>query len=353
MRDIVLSYKKDITIEEFDSGGKPSFIAYRGQNRPDNFRIILNAHVDVIPGKPEQYRAYIRDGKLYGRGVYDMKAAAIVLANIFCEYVDKVPYALALQIVTDEESTGYNGTRYQIRQGVRGDFIICGECGRSIGTYEIANEAKGSVVASIGLRGRSAHGAYPWRGDNAALKAMNFTRLLHERYPSPTEATPDTTFTVTSVNASSDASTKIPDLAAIKIDARYAPGDPNFRSKAHFATLIEEIDPNAEVLDFIDFSSPIYTNPRNPLLLDLKASAEEIEETEFSLVCRNGTSDGRFYGDVGDEACEFGIAGEHQHADDEHITIEAFRNYIGTMRDFMGKTVSSELRERATRAFVA
>jgi len=353
MRDIVLSCNKDITIEEFESNGKPSFLAYRGEQRPKKFQIILNAHVDVVPGKSEQYQAFIKDGKLYGRGAYDMKAAAVVLAQVFCEFVDKASYGLALQVVTDEENSGAHGTLHQIKQGIRGDFVICGECGRSTDSHEIANEAKGIAVASLGFRGSSTHGAYPWKGDNAALKALRFTQLLYEKYPAPTEATTESTFTITSVDATSDAYTKTPDLAVVNVDARYAPSDPNFRSKAHFAALIGEIDPNAEILKLYDFSSPIYTSPHNPSLLSLLASAEKIEGAEFSLVRRNGTSDGRHYGDVGCESCEFGIAGEHQHGDDEYITLEAFRNYLDTMRDFLGKTIAVEQYSQANRAFSA
>lgn len=351
MLERVLAANKDITIEEFESDGKPSFLAYRGQQRPDNFRIILNGHVDVVPGKPEQFKAVVKDGKMYGRGVYDMKGAAIVLTEVFCEFVDKVPYALALQITTDEEPNGINGTKYQIAQGVRGDFVICGECGRSTSVYEVANEAKGSVAFTLGFRGNSAHGGYPWRGDNAALKAAEFARKLHERYPTPPEATSETTITLTSIVTHDVAHNRIPDFVTAIIDARYAPGDPQFRSRAHVAALIEEIDPNAEIIGFDHFDAPIYTSPNNPLLQALKTSAERVEGAEFSFVRRNGTSDGRFYGAVGDQACEFGIAGENPHSDDEYITLRAFSNYLATMRDFLEKTVTSEQGNTRTRAY--
>jgi succinyl-diaminopimelate desuccinylase len=126
-----------------------------------------------------------QDGKLYGRGAYDMKAAATVLANVFCEFVDTTPYPLALQIVSDEEDNGHNGTDYQIAHGVRGTFVICGDCGRTSSTYTIANEAKGNVILSVMFKGKAAHGAYPWHGDNAALKAADFVRKLHTTQPPP------------------------------------------------------------------------------------------------------------------------------------------------------------------------
>jgi len=335
MLKFVQASGKDITIEEFHSGGKPSFLAYKGQDRPTQFHLILNGHIDVVPGKPEQYQPFVRDGKLYGRGVYDMKAASVVMAEVFCKYVDTVPFALGLQIVTDEESAGTHGTLYQVQQGVRSDFVICGECGRASNVYEIANSAKGVVMAELGFNGRSAHGAYPWKGNNAAAQAYRFVHALHERYPVPTSPTEDTTATVTSLIADSDAPNKIPDGATVKLDIRYKPGDPHFSNKAAFESLIKSLDPDAHVKGYYDFASPLYTDPNDPQLLQLKAAAETVEGHEFQFVQRNATSDGRYYGNVGNQACEFGIAGEHQHADGEHITLQALEDYQQTLRTFL------------------
>ncbi len=339
--NVIRASGKDITIEEFESNGKPSFIAYKGKRRPANFGIIFNTHLDVVPGKPQQYKATIKDGKLYGRGVYDEKAACIILADLFCEFVDKVPYALGFQVVTDEEVGGENGVLLQIKKGVRGNFIICAECGRRTNVHEIANEAKGIVIADISFNGNAAHGAYPWRGDNAAPKAASFINALHQRFPSPSEESDETTFTVTSMSASGGSHTRIPDFATVQLDIRYAPNDSNFDNRDNLHALIKDIDPNAE-LSIIFFDSPLYSSPDNPLLQSLKASAEAIEEAPFSFVRRHATSDGRHYGDVGDQACEFGIAGENQHGDDEYITLEAFNNYRQTMRHFLTQTIESK-----------
>ena len=339
---------KDITIERFIHGNKPSFLAYIGKSRPANFRIILNGHVDVVPGKPEQFKPTVEDGKLIGRGAFDMKAACIVLADAFIEFVDKVPYALGLQIVTDEESTGVRGTRYQIEQGVRADFIICGECGRSPKVHEIANEAKGRAVAEIRFKGKHAHAAYLWKGSNAAIQAAKFAMKVDEHYPA--KETSETTIALTKLVADDNNFSLVPHTATIVLDARYAPGDPNFRSKDHFTALIEELDPEAEIVAFHEFGAPVYTDPQNPLLLQLKASAEHIEQATFTFVRRHATSDGRWFGAVGDQACEFGIAGEHQHGEGEFITIDGFVYYWKTIRHFLTATIANEAERTEKRA---
>lgn len=336
--DMLRSSGKDITIEAFESGGKPSFIAYKGAKRPERFKIIFSVHVDVVPGKSHQYKAKIADGKLYGRGANDEKAACVILAELFCEYVDKVPYALGFQVVTDEESGGYNGARHQIKQGVRADFVVCAECGRRSDVHEIANEAKGAVFMDVSFAGNAAHAAYPWRGDNAATKAAAFINALHRQFPSPNEDSPETTFTVTSISAHGGAMTRIPDSATVGLDIRYAPEDANFKNRATLTALFKKIDPSAEPSILI-FDSPLYSSPDNPLLQALKASAEKIEGAAFSFVRRNGSSDGRHFGKVGDQACEFGLAGEDQHGEHEHVTLEAFSYFRKTMRHFLQTTI--------------
>jgi succinyl-diaminopimelate desuccinylase len=346
IREFIRASGKYITIEEFEDNGKPSLLAYRGQHRPERFGVIFNIHLDVVPGKPEQFIPRVEDGKLYGRGAYDMKAAAVVLAQVFCEYVDTVPYALGLQIVTDEESTGDRGTKHQIEQGVRADLIICGECGRATGTYEIANEAKGVAALELLFTGESAHGAYLWRGENAALKATAFVQKVHEHFPVPRKATGGTTIAVTGVSAGGDVHNQTPESATVRIDCRYAPDDARFANIPAITDLIRTIDPSATITKVLTYGSAMYANPHNPLLQELKAAAEQTEGEAFTFVRRNGASDGRFYTEVGDEACEFGIAGERQHGDDEYITIEAFRNYLKTMRTFIENATAPEAAQR-------
>lgn len=337
----IVSCGKDITIEEFRSGNKPSLLAYRGKVRPKNFRIILNGHLDVVPGSPEQFQPYVKDGKLHGRGTYDMKAAALVLTDVYCEKVDEVSYPIALQIVTDEESAGVHGVQHQIKQGVHADFVICGDCGRAPASHTIVNEAKGNVWATVEFQGAAAHGAYPWKGDNAALKAARFVHTLHEQFPTPEDSTRGTTITVTSIVTHGSAANKVPERASATIDARYPNGDPNFVSQERFIDFLKKIDTEIADITIQDFASPLHTNPSNPLLLALKASAEKIEGTEFTFDQNCGTSDGRHFSTVGIEACEFGIEGVGQHGNDEYIPLAALYSYQAIMRDFLQRTSSS------------
>jgi succinyl-diaminopimelate desuccinylase len=65
------------TVERFESRGKPSALVYPGARRP-HVRVMLNAHLDVVPGEPHQFRPRREGSRLYARGAQDMKVSALV-----------------------------------------------------------------------------------------------------------------------------------------------------------------------------------------------------------------------------------------------------------------------------------
>ncbi len=69
----------DYTIERFERNGIKSALIYFGRTRPKEFKVLLNGHLDVVPGKKEAYTPKIKGNRLYGVGAMDMKA------NVACQ----------------------------------------------------------------------------------------------------------------------------------------------------------------------------------------------------------------------------------------------------------------------------
>ena len=44
--------------------------------------VMLNAHLEVVPGRPEQFAPEVRDGRIYGRASQDMKGSGAVLLRL-------------------------------------------------------------------------------------------------------------------------------------------------------------------------------------------------------------------------------------------------------------------------------
>src|SRR3954468_14857901 len=167
-------------VRRFESNGKPSALL-PPPGAGGDLRVILNAHLDVVPAPDDQFVPR-RDGdRLYGRGAHDMKAAALVLTAVFGEVAAGLPYPIGLQLVTDEEVGGADGTAHQLAQGVRAAFVVIGEQS----ALRVVTESKGICQARLTTTGRAAHAAYPWLGSNALSGLTAALDRLLARYPVP------------------------------------------------------------------------------------------------------------------------------------------------------------------------
>lgn len=324
----------NVTIERFESNGIHSFIAYKGKNRPAKFDILLNAHVDVVPAAhPGAFDAYEKDGKVYGRGTLDMKGTALALTQVFIEAVNEVPYALGLQIVSDEEVGGQDGANYHLAQGVKADFVLIGEYSNTDNT--IYNAARGICWIEVGFKGKSAHGGHLWNGDNAVVKAGHFITNLLKIYPTPQKETWITTANVASIATTNQTYNKVPDEATAKIDFRFTQEDPNFKDKASLTNFVKKLHNEAEILSIVTFEPSVHVEDLNPYVVGLKNAAKNITGKESALGSRPAASDGRHFAGHNIDVVEFGLLGQHSHSEGEYVEIESFKRYTETMYEFL------------------
>src|SRR6185437_5134896 len=157
----------------------------------------------------------------------DMKVSALVEAQVFRELAGGLPYPLALQLVTDEEVGGRDGTLHQIGQGVSGGFVVIGEHSG----LRIVTDSKGMVTATLRAVGRSGHSAYPWQGDNALVKLQRSLANLLAAYPIATEEAWRTTVNIARIETPNQAYNQIPALAEARIDIRFPPEDTNLNGR--------------------------------------------------------------------------------------------------------------------------
>ena len=211
---------REIDVEDHDFNGLPVLTAAIGPR--DAPTVVLHGHLDVVPGRPEQFRPRVEGDRLIGRGAYDMKGALAAMMCALHDVAAESRVRVRFLCAPDEESEDIDtrSTDEMVRQGFVGDFAITGEpTGLHVGV-----QAKGVLACRIVVRGRAAHGSTPWLGDNAVLKAIDVFRRI-ETLPFSRESSE--LFDRPSINLGringGDALNKVPDECTMVVDIRYLP----------------------------------------------------------------------------------------------------------------------------------
>jgi succinyl-diaminopimelate desuccinylase len=315
----------DHKFSPFVSDGLPSLL-YGNQNT-DKFKIILNAHLDVVPGELHQYNPHVKDGKLYGRGAYDMKGAAAVMIKLYDEIADQLDYPLGLQLVTDEELAGGRCTYTQLEKGVRTELAIIGECGSN---FDIINETKGLVHATLIASGAKAHGAYVWRGQNAILKMYEALNIIHQHFPTPHEETSETTINVSKIHTSNETWNLVPDDCTATLDIRY-----NRKDKETILERVRSLLPEGVILKVEKTRNSHYTDSNHAYINTLREVGREVTGEPFKVRNTFGGSDTSFFSEFGCEAVEFGPIGGGQHDGGEWVSIQGLADYYQILKKFL------------------
>jgi succinyl-diaminopimelate desuccinylase len=315
------------TVERFESNGKPSALVYSGLARR-HFPVILNAHLDVVPAPAGQFQPYVDGDRLYARGAHDMKVAALVEALVFKE----LSGPFALQLVTDEEVGGRDGTLHQVEQGVTADFVVIGEQSG----LRLVTESKGIFNAVLSATGHAGHSAYPWHASNALVPVVESVRNVLAKYPVPTEEAWRTTVNVARIETTNQALNQVPADAQAWLDIRFPPQDTDFDGRtaeeiaAHLRTFcapgvtvsVERLDP------------PHKAANDSPQVLALQQAARN-QGYEASFLRKHGAADGRFYYQRGIDAVIFGIGGDGLHGPDEYVDITTIEPYYLALTEFL------------------
>lgn len=327
-----ISTNKNITIERFKSGDSPSFLAYAGKIRPEKFDVLLNAHVDVVPAPAKDFEPYIKNDKLYGRGAYDMKVAAVVLADIFLELAGKTPTRLGLQIVSDEEVGGFNGTYHQLKQGIpKADFVIAGE----MTNLEICNETRGICWVDVHFKGVKAHGGYIWDGKNAIMAASEFASQVIQKLPIPNKKTWTCTANIASIETDNVTYNQVPENAVVKIDFRFTPRNKNFSSEQAVKNFLLKLYPKITKIEVKMLAPAVEVSADNVVLQQLTQAFAAATGQEAKLIKRYASGDARHFSERGQNCIEFGLSGDNMHADNEYAELSSIEPYHAALTKFL------------------
>src|SRR2546423_431452 len=291
--------------------------------------LLLHGHVDVVPGRPEQFEPRVEGDRLHGRGAYDMKGALACLLLALADLREQDQVRVRLGVVPDEESEEEDdrGGDRLVEAGFVGDFAITGEPT----DMQVGIAAKGVLAMRIQVLGRAAHGATPWLGENAILRAYE---VFQEVESLPFASRSSELFDRPSINLGrilgGDALNKVPDTCFIDVDVRYLPEqDPT--------AILAEVRELPGVRVISTFSRPpVLVDPNSPYVQALRASAGPHTDGQVrGVVGRDGASDAVSFLRVGIPAVEFGPVGGGHHGPDEWVSIPSLAGYRQAIVDFV------------------
>jgi acetylornithine deacetylase len=156
--------------------GRPSVIAI-ARGTGGGRSLLLNAHLDTVgtEAMDAPFDARVENGRLYGRGSYDMKGA---LAAAMLALTDAAALRLAgdviLTAVADEEVASL-GTEAALRRVVADAAIVCEPT-----ELQVAIAHRGFAGFEIETHGVAAHGSRPDLGVDAIAKMGHVLVALEE-----------------------------------------------------------------------------------------------------------------------------------------------------------------------------
>src|SRR3954464_15681114 len=121
---------RDVDVADFEHEGLPVIMADVGASEASGApTVILHGHLDVVPGREEQFEPRIEGDRLIGRGAYDMKGGLAAMMFAVKDVADQKTVRVRFLIAPDEESEEIESrsTDVLVSQGFRGDFAITGE----------------------------------------------------------------------------------------------------------------------------------------------------------------------------------------------------------------------------------
>jgi succinyl-diaminopimelate desuccinylase len=292
--------------------------------------ILLMSHIDVVDGPDDLFQPQIKDNALYGRGSIDDKYAAALSLVFIKNYLqqlqkegkDQNDLPFGIIITADEEIGGANGAQKALKE-IKAEFCIALDGG---GLNKIVIKEKGIVKLKLIARGKTAHGARPWLGENAIENLIKDYQVLKTNFELSDADHWHRTLNFSRIQAGK-VSNQVPDYAEALFDIRYTENDD---MEALFKNIQKEIKGDLVV----EKKEPLFEGGDSPYL-DLLLEIATNSEVGFE----HGASDARFLSAHGIKGIVWGADGDmSQHSADEHVNIDSVYKLYELLDAFINRS---------------
>jgi acetylornithine deacetylase/succinyl-diaminopimelate desuccinylase-like protein len=286
--------------------------------------ILLAAHLDVVPAPEHLFTLRREDGKLFGRGVYDMKLAVACYLEFLKQHAKSLDSLNIGVLFTSDEEIGGDCLPDILATGLRPKTVFIPDGG---GDWHIEGRAKGFFGLEIRANGKSAHGSRPWEGDNALHRIIDITQILRNEHP---HNDPNgTTLSITAINGGA-AVNQIADTASALIDFRTF----DAQELANFELRLFDLAAQHNVTATINQSGrPVIFDKYHPAVQSFMRTFEAMRGKPAEYVESYGGSDARYFAEYNIPCIIVEPNGGGRHAEDEWLLatdLEAYYRLIET-----------------------
>jgi len=300
------------------------------KNKPT---VALVGHLDTVPGENER-TGQIIDGKLYGLGASDMKAGDAVILKIISDLKNKTPNFNLTFIFYEKEEGPYenNGLKLliskfpQIIKSIDFAFVL------EPTDNKIQVGCLGVIHAWFIFKGKRAHSARPWEGDNAIHKGWKLLKLLNEYKPKEYRVENLSYFEV--MNATmvdyKGGRNIIPEEFRININYRFTPEKKPEDAVKILQSLAQKS--GTSLIKIWDISPAAKPCTDNPIFKSFK------EKFNLPVEAKQAWTDVAQLSEIGVDAVNFGPGQPHQaHQKNEYVETEKVNQCYQILKSFLLK----------------
>ncbi len=302
--------------------------------------LMLNAHCDTVdvPGMEEPFSGALRDGKIYGRGSYDMKgslAACMAAAKAIVDSGSRLRGDLLVAAVADEEY-GSLGTSDLIRR-VKVDGAIVTEPT----ALDVCLAHKGYLWIEVEVTGRAAHGSKFDQGIDANMKMGHFLAKLSDLERDLRSRKPHLLVGPPSLHAAMlSGGSGLSTYAAsckVQIERRTVPGERADQAVAEIQAIVDGLaaeDPafRAEVRPFF-VRHPFEVSPDAAIVRAVDRAVEKVRGKAPGHFGDTPWMDAALLQEAGVETVVCGATGGGAHADVEWVELASVIQLAGILAE--------------------
>ena len=313
----------EVTVDE-SLPGRPSVVGV-ARGTGGGAALMLNAHLDTVgvAGMARPHEPEVRDGRLYGRGAYDMKAglAAIMLAGAAVAGAGLRGDVLVTAVADEEHAS--EGVQAVLRRFGADACVVTEPT-----SLRACVAHKGFVWAQLETRGRAAHGSRPDLGVDAiagmapvlaGLRALQ-TRLAQRPHPLLGPA---------SIHASliegGQEFSSYPERCVLSVERRTLPGETATGVEHELAELLAlALAEDARIVTALRIGlarEPFEVDPGAPIVTTLLDAAQQTLGATPAIVGDHPWMDAAFTSAAGIPTVVFGPGGAGAHAVEEYADL--------------------------------